>query len=84
MNRVKRFFARLEEKMVFRACVFAALLMLIVGTMFLLNAHTPLQMDDYDYAFSMSTANRFQAWLTCWLRRRHITVCGAGAALCIR
>ena len=78
MNRVKRFFARLEEKMVFRACVFAALLMLIAGTMFLLNAHTPLQMDDYDYA------NRFQAWLTCWLRRRRITVCGAGAALCIR
>lgn len=55
MNRVKRFFARLEEKMVFRACVFAALLMLIAGTMFLLNAHTPLQMDDYDYAFSWST-----------------------------
>ena len=55
MNRVKRFFAWLEEKMVFRACVFAALLMLIAGTMFLLNAHTPLQMDDYDYAFSWST-----------------------------
>ena len=56
MNRVKHFFARLEEKMVFRACVFAALLMLIAGTMFLLNAHTPLQMDDYDYAFSMAMA----------------------------
>ena len=55
MSGAKRFLMRLEEKTAFRACVFAALLMLMAGTMFLLNAHTPLQMDDYDYSFSWST-----------------------------
>lgn len=55
MSRVRRFLAGLEEKTAFRACVFAALLMLMAGTMFLLNLHTPLQMDDYDYSFSWST-----------------------------
>lgn len=55
MSRVRRFLAGLEEKTAFRACVFAALLVLMAGTMFLLNLHTPLQMDDYDYSFSWST-----------------------------
>ena len=55
MTRVRQILARLEEKTAFRACVFAALLMLMAGTMLLLNAHTPLQMDDYDYSFSWST-----------------------------
>lgn len=55
MTRVRQILARLEEKTAFRACVFAVLLMLMAGTMLLLNAHTPLQMDDYDYSFSWST-----------------------------
>ena len=55
MNRARQFLARLEEKTAFRACVFAAILALMAGTLFLLNLHTPLQMDDYDYSFSWST-----------------------------
>ena len=55
MNRTRQFLARLEEKTAFRACVFAAILALTAGTLFLLNLHTPLQMDDYDYSFSWST-----------------------------
>lgn len=55
MNRVKRFFARHEEKWFSAHAFLLQLLMLIAGTMLLLNAHTPLQMDDYDYAFSWST-----------------------------
>ena len=55
MNRVRQFLAGIEEKTVFRACVFALLILLMAGTMFLLNTHTPLQMDDYDYSFSWST-----------------------------
>ena len=55
MNRVRDFLARMEEKTAFRACVFAAILVLMAATMFLLNTHTPLQMDDYDYSFSWST-----------------------------
>lgn len=35
------------------------LLLAVIGvTMFLLNAHTPLMMDDYDYGFSWSTGER--------------------------
>ena len=55
MNRARDFLAGMEEKTTFRACVFAAILVLMAATMFLLNAHTPLQMDDYDYSFSWST-----------------------------
>ncbi len=55
MNHTRQFLARLEEKTAFRACVFAAILALTAGTLFLLNLHTPLQMDDYDYSFSWST-----------------------------
>ena len=55
MNRVRLFLTGLEEKTAFRACVFALLLILMAGTMFVLNVHTPLQMDDYDYSFSWST-----------------------------
>ena len=55
MNRVRQFLAGIEEKTAFRACVFALLILLMAGTMFLLNTHTPLQMDDYDYSFSWST-----------------------------
>lgn len=36
-----------------------ALLLVVIGVgMFLLNAHTPLMMDDYDYSFSWSTGER--------------------------
>ncbi len=38
-----------------RACIFVALLFGIFVLMFLLNRHTPLQMDDYDYRISWST-----------------------------
>lgn len=55
MTRARQLLARLEEKTVFRACVFAAILALMAATLFLLNLHTPLQMDDYDYSFSWST-----------------------------
>ena len=55
MNRARDFLAGIEEKTAFRACVFAAILVLMAATMFLLNVHTPLQMDDYDYSFSWST-----------------------------
>lgn len=55
MNRARDFLAGMEEKTAFRACVFAAILALMAATMFLLNVHTPLQMDDYDYSFSWST-----------------------------
>ncbi len=40
-----------------RAC-FALLLALIGVSMFLLNCHMPLMMDDYDYSFSWSTGER--------------------------
>ena len=52
MNRARDFLAGMEEKTAFRACVFAAILVLMAATLFLLNTHTPLQMDDYDYSFS--------------------------------
>ena len=55
MNRARDFLAGMEERTAFRACVFAAILVLMAATMFPLNAHTPLQMDDYDYSFSWST-----------------------------
>ena len=55
MNRARDFLAGMEERTAFRACVFAAILVLMAATMFLLNVHTPLQMDDYDYSFSWST-----------------------------
>ena len=55
MNRARQFLARLEGKTAFRACIFAVILALMAGTLFLLNLHTPLQMDDYDYSFSWST-----------------------------
>ena len=55
MNRARDFLAGMEEKTAFRACVFAAILVLMAATVFLLNVHTPLQMDDYDYSFSWST-----------------------------
>ena len=53
--RVRRALSRLEADVRFRAVAFAALLALIGATMFLLNAHTPLLMDDYDYRISWST-----------------------------
>ena len=49
MNCARDFLAGMEEKTAFRACVFAAILVLMAATMFLLNVHTPLQMDDYDF-----------------------------------
>jgi len=52
--------ARMEENRYFRAAVFALLLAAIGMIMLLLNIHTPLMMDDYDYSFSLSTGERIQ------------------------
>ena len=46
-----------------RRGLFAALLLAIFLQMFLLNAHTPLMMDDYDYSFSWSTGERLDGVL---------------------
>ena len=56
--RVKRFLERMEGHARVRMVLFFALLVLIGGVMFLLNMHTPLMMDDYDYSFSWSTGAR--------------------------
>ena len=48
MTAVRRFLAQLEKQTAVRALIFAGLLALSAATMFALNAHTPLQMDDYD------------------------------------
>lgn len=55
MTAVRRFLAQLEKQTAVRALIFAGLLVLIAATMFALNAHTPLQMDDYDYSISWAT-----------------------------
>lgn len=55
MTAVRRFLAQLEKQTAVRALIFAGLLALIAATMFALNAHTPLQMDDYDYSISWAT-----------------------------
>lgn len=80
MNRARDFLAGMEEKTAFRACVFAAILVLMAATMFLLNAHTPLQMDDYDYSFSWSTGKPLAGVADVLASRRRITASGAGAA----
>ena len=49
---------RLESREGVRRAIFLLLLALIGGVMLLLNAHTPLMMDDYDYSFSWSTGER--------------------------
>lgn len=46
---------RLEASAWARGAVFVLLLSLIGVCMYSLNAHTPLQMDDYDYSISWST-----------------------------
>ena len=46
---------RLEGGEGTRGALFFLLLALIGACMFLLNVHTPLQMDDYDYSISWST-----------------------------
>lgn len=56
--RVKRFLERMEGHARVRMVLFFVLLVLIGGVMFLLNAHTPLMMDDYDYSFSWATGER--------------------------
>ena len=41
-----------------RQGLFALILLAILAQMLVLNAHTPLMMDDYDYSFSWSTGER--------------------------
>ena len=49
---------RLEAREGVRRAIFLLLLALIGCVMLLLNAHTPLMMDDFDYSFSWSTGER--------------------------
>ena len=51
-------FARCEEDTRMQSVCFFVLLVIIGGIMLLLNAHTPLMMDDYDYSFSWATGER--------------------------
>lgn len=56
--RVKALLERMENDVRVRAVAFFAALVLIAGIQFLLNLHTPLMMDDYDYSFSWHTGER--------------------------
>ena len=56
--RVNRLLESAEGHTHVRMVLFFALLALIGGVMFLLNSHTPLMMDDYDYSFSWATGER--------------------------
>ena len=56
--RVKRMLENVEGHARVRMVLFFALLLMIGGVMYLLNAHTPLMMDDYDYSFSWATGER--------------------------
>lgn len=57
-SRAKRFLENVEGHARVRMVLFFAALLLIGGVMLLLNIHTPLMMDDYDYSFSWSTGER--------------------------
>ena len=57
-ERVKRMLENVEGHARVRMVLFFALLVLIGGVMYLLNLHTPLLMDDYDYSFSWATGER--------------------------
>jgi len=56
--RVKKMLDNVEGHARVRMVLFFALLILIGGVMLLLNVHTPLMMDDYDYSFSWATGER--------------------------
>lgn len=58
--RVKSFLENVEGHARVRMVLFFALLLLIGCIMFLLNTHTPLMMDDYDYSFSWATGKRVE------------------------
>jgi len=51
-------FARCEEDTRMQSVCFFVLLVIIGCIMLLLNAHTPLMMDDFDYSFSWATGER--------------------------
>lgn len=57
-ERIRLLLEKLEGDERVRRGIFLGLLALIGAVMLLLNAHTPLQMDDYDYSFSWSTGER--------------------------
>ena len=57
-NGARAWLERLEAREGVRRAIFLLLLVLIGCVMLLLNAHTPLMMDDYDYSFSWSTGER--------------------------
>lgn len=58
VNGARAWLERLEAREGVRRVIFLLLLALIGCVMLLLNAHTPLMMDDYDYSFSWSTGGR--------------------------
>lgn len=53
--RAERLLARMQGSVRARGIVFLLLLVAIACVMYPLNAHTPLQMDDYDYSVSWAT-----------------------------
>ena len=59
--RVKRMLEHVEGHARMRMVFFVFSLLLIGSVMFLLNVHTPLMMDDYDYSFNWSTGERIAA-----------------------
>jgi len=59
--RIRRFLEKAEGCARVRMTLFFVLLALIGGVMFLLNSHTPLMMDDYDYSVSWATGVRIES-----------------------
>ena len=55
IERLEALLLRAQAKKRVRAVLFMSILLCIFAMMFLLNAHTPLMMDDYDYSISWST-----------------------------
>lgn len=53
----------LERRTLVRGAVFFAILLIIGGVMFLLNSHTPILMDDYDYLYSWETGERITGFM---------------------
>lgn len=61
-GKIHKWLCGLEERTILRAAIFAGILALAAGVMLLLNLHTPLMMDDYDYSFSWATGERLSGF----------------------
>ncbi len=58
LDTLQTFMARMEHNVYVRGAIFALLLAIIGGTMLLLNMHTPLLLDDYDFMISWATGEK--------------------------